>query len=104
MRLRLLPIALIVMFLASLAAMPASARHRDRDRDRRFDHRSRVIVVPQHYHHYHHRPHGWDHGHKRGWRGGHLPPGLARKYHRGYRHHHHYVDRRPAIILRFNLD
>jgi hypothetical protein len=103
MRLRLLSIALIVLALASLAAVPASARHRDRDRDRRFDRRSRVIVVPQ-YRGYH-RPYGWDRGHKHGWRGGHLPPGLAKKYHyrSRHRHHHRYENRRPIVIIPFSF-
>jgi hypothetical protein len=103
MRLRLLSIALIVLALASLAAVPASARHRDRDRGRRFDRRSRVIVVPQYRGYY--RPYGWDRGHKRGWRGGHLPPGLAKKYgyRSNFRHDHRRVNRLPVIIIPFSF-
>ncbi len=104
MRLRLLSVALVVLALASLAAVPASARHRDRDRDRRFDRRSRIIVVPQHRD-FRHRPRGWDRGHKRGWRGCDLPPGLAKKYgcHSSFRHEHRRVNRRPVIIIPFSF-
>ncbi len=103
MRLRLLPIALVVLALASLAAVPAEARHRDRDRDRRFDRRSRVIVVPQHRGYY--RPYGWDRGHKHGWRGCDLPPGLAKKYgcRSNFRRDHRRVQRRPVIIIPFSF-
>ena len=104
MRVRLLPIALVTLFLASLAAVPTEARHRDRDRDRRFDRRSRVVVVvPQNRGH--HRPHGWNHGRKAGWRGCDLPPGLAKKYgcHSSFRHDHRRTQRRPVIIIPFRL-
>ena len=104
MRLRLLPIALVVLFLAGLAAAPAEARHRDRDRDRRFDRRSRVIVVPQ-QRGFHLRPRGWDRGQKHGWRGCDLPPGLAKKYgcRSNFRHDHRRMQRRPVIILPFSF-
>ena len=85
MRLRLLPIALVLLSLTALAALPASARHRDRRFDDRrtrvivVDRSPRVIVVPQDRG-FTHRPQGWDRGRKVGWGNCDLPPGLAKKY------------------------
>jgi len=33
-------------------------------------------------------PPGWSHGRKTGWGGADMPPGQAKKYSRGHRHHH----------------
>jgi len=108
MRLRLLPIALVVLVLASLAAVPSEARHRDR----RFnDRRTRVIVVDRsprvlvRDRGFSHRPHGWNQGRKVGWRGCDLPPGLAKKYgcRSNFRNDHRRVQRRPVIILPFSF-
>ena len=120
MRLRLLPIALVVLALASLAAVPASARHRDR----RFnDRRTRVIVVDRSprvtffqdrsffdrsprvtvfgNRGFADRPHGWNRGRKVGWGNCDLPPGLAKKYgcRSNFRNDNRRVNQRPVIVL-----
>ena len=103
MRFRLLPIAVVVMALAVLAAAPAEARHRGRRYDDRrprvvvVDRSPRVIVVPDRYAG---RPHGWSQGRKVGWGNCDLPPGLAKKYgcHANY-YYDRRVYRRPAIVI-----
>jgi len=83
MRFRLLPIAVVVMAFAVLAAVPAEARHRGRRFDDRrarvvvVDRSPRVIVVRDRYAG---RPYGWSRGNKVGWGNCDLPPGLAKKY------------------------
>lgn len=104
MRLRLLPIALVVLAFTVLAAVPSEARHRDR----RFnDRRTRVIVVDRsprvlvRDRGFSHRPHGWNRGRKVGWRGCDLPPGLAKKYgcYSSFRRDHRRVNQRPIIVV-----
>ena len=97
MRIRLLPIAVVVMALAVLAAVPAEARHRGRRFD---DRRARVVVVDRsprvvivrdrddswfdrfdnRRDRFEGRPYGWSRGNKVGWGNCDLPPGLAKKY------------------------
>jgi len=83
MRIRLLPIAVVVMAFAVLTAVPAEARHRGRRYDDRsarvvvVDRSPRVIVVRDRYAG---RPYGWNRGRKVGWGNCDLPPGLARRY------------------------
>ncbi len=107
MRIRLLPIAVVVMTLAVLAAVPAEARNRGRRFD---DRRARVVVVDRsprvievdrfddrrgrvvlfdrsprvifddRRDRFDDRPYGWSRGRKVGWGNCDLPPGLAKKY------------------------
>lgn len=98
MRIRLLPIAVVVMAFAVLAAVPAEARHRGRRFD---DRRARVVVVDRSPRVFAvrdrfddrrgrfdyrrdrfdgDRPYGWNRGRKVGWGNCDLPPGLAKKY------------------------
>ncbi len=85
MRIRLLPIAVVVMAFAVLAAVPAEARHRGRRYDDRrarvvvVDRSPRVFVVRGNDNHVG-RPYGWNRGRKAGWGNCDLPPGLAMKY------------------------
>ena len=120
MRLRLLPIALVLLAFTVLAALPASARHRDR----RFnDRRTRVIVVDRsprasffpdrgffvdrsprvlvRDRGFAGRPHGWNRGRKVGWGNCDLPPGLAKKYgcRSNFRNDNRRVNQRPVIVL-----
>lgn len=110
MRLRLLPIALVLLAFTVVAVLPASARHRDRRFDDRrarvivVDRSPRVIVVPRDRG-FTHRPQGWDRGRKVGWGNCDLPPGLAKKYGcdsrllRYDRRANRRVNQRPVVIV-----
>lgn len=121
MRVRLLPIALLLLALTVLAAAPAEGR----DRGRRFnDRRTRVIVVDRaprvtffqdrgffvdrsprvtilRDRGFADRPHGWNRGRKVGWGNCDLPPGLAKKYgcNSSFLRDNRRVNQRPVIVL-----
>lgn len=86
--------------LLLLSAQPAVADHRHQRRGRVLIDTPRVIVVAPGTL-LAHQPPGWERGHKVGWRGCDLPPGLAKKYgcRRGFLRRDPRLHRRPGVVI-----